>query len=255
MITQHQQTYAKNRQTKKAYAFCVKVNIIDRLFCVQAVWKVFCYELFPQDCFIFSRPLHIYRLRLLYFPIRFGHEPVRIVHPATLVRIGCRAVGHCYGIQFSIFQICPLALGIVDCRSGRLRSRCRRLSNLAAKPAARHRPFLRRTLDLPPARLALVRLVWTHRSRLWQLRRAGLSIRRRPAGVEYFVFQLRGIAAALGLVENQKNLIGFDIKRPSEISDGLRPLQKSLSSNSRNLNKDFRLFLFQISNNSIQILP
>ena len=39
--------------------------------------------------------------------------------------------------------------------------------------------------------------------------------------MEYFVFQLRGIAAALGLVENQKNLIGFDIKRPSEISDGL----------------------------------
>ena len=31
---------------------------------------------------------------------------MRIVHPATLVRIGCRAVGHCYGIQFSIFQIC-----------------------------------------------------------------------------------------------------------------------------------------------------
>ncbi|EER57424.1 hypothetical protein NEIFL0001_0791 [Neisseria flavescens SK114] len=57
------------------------------------------------------------------------------------------------------------------------------------------------------------------------------------------------------MVENQKNLIGFDIKRPSEISDGLRPLQKSLSSNNRNLNKDFRLFLFQISNNSIQILP
>ena len=50
--------------------------------------------------------------------------------------------------------------------------------------------------------------------RLWQLRRARLSIRRRPTGVEYFVFQLRGIAAALGLVENQKNLIGFDIKRP-----------------------------------------
>ncbi|EER57409.1 hypothetical protein NEIFL0001_0793 [Neisseria flavescens SK114] len=37
MVTQHQQTYAKNRQTKKAYTFCVKVNIIDRLFCVQAV--------------------------------------------------------------------------------------------------------------------------------------------------------------------------------------------------------------------------
>ena len=37
MVTQHQQTYAKNRQTKKAYTFCVKVNIIDRLFFVQAV--------------------------------------------------------------------------------------------------------------------------------------------------------------------------------------------------------------------------
>ena len=43
--------------------------------------------------------------------------------------------------------------------------------------------------------------------------------------------------------------------RLKHLSDGLRPLQKSLSSNSRNLNKDFRLFLFQISNNSIQILP
>ena len=43
--------------------------------------------------------------------------------------------------------------------------------------------------------------IWLQsRPRLWQLRRAGLSIRRRPTGVEYFVFQLRGIAAALGLV-------------------------------------------------------
>ena len=73
---------------------------------------------FRKTVLFFSRPLHICRLRLLYFPIRFGHEPVRIVYPATLVRIGSRAVGHCYGIQFSIFQICPLALGIVDCRSG-----------------------------------------------------------------------------------------------------------------------------------------
>ena len=90
---------------------------------------------------------------------RFGHEPVRIVHPATLVRIGYRTVGHCYGVQLAVFQICPFALCIIDCRPCRLRRRCRRLSNLVAKPAARHRPFLRRTLDLPPARLAFVRLV------------------------------------------------------------------------------------------------
>ena len=59
---------------------------------------------FRKTVLFFSRPLHICRLRLLYFPIHFGHEPVRIMYPATLVRIGCRAVGHCYGIQFAIFQ-------------------------------------------------------------------------------------------------------------------------------------------------------
>ena len=35
----------------------------------------------------------------------------------------------------------------------------------------------------------------------------------------------------------------------------LRPLQKSPSPDSRNLNKDFRLFLFQISIDSTQIPP
>ena len=35
----------------------------------------------------------------------------------------------------------------------------------------------------------------------------------------------------------------------------LRPLQKSPSPDSRNLNKDFRLFLFQISTDSTQIPP
>jgi hypothetical protein len=33
-INKHTQ---KTVKPKKAYAFCVKVNIIDRLFCVQAV--------------------------------------------------------------------------------------------------------------------------------------------------------------------------------------------------------------------------
>ena len=35
----------------------------------------------------------------------------------------------------------------------------------------------------------------------------------------------------------------------------LRPLQNSFFSDSRNLNKDFRLFLFQISTDSTQIPP
>ena len=35
----------------------------------------------------------------------------------------------------------------------------------------------------------------------------------------------------------------------------LRPLQKSPSPDSRNLNKGFRLFLFQITTDSIQIPP
>ena len=38
-------------------------------------------------------------------------------------------------------------------------------------------------------------------------------------------------------------------------SDGLRPLQNSFPPDSRNLNKDFRLFLFQISTDSTQIPP
>ena len=37
--------------------------------------------------------------------------------------------------------------------------------------------------------------------------------------------------------------------------DSLRPLQKSLSPNSRNLNTGFRLFLFQITTDSIQMPP
>ncbi|EEG33552.1 hypothetical protein NEIFLAOT_01256 [Neisseria flavescens NRL30031/H210] len=46
-----------------------------------------------------------------------------------------------------------------------------------------------------------------------------------------------------------------DLKRPSEISDGLRPLQKSPSPNSRNPNTGFRLFSPQITPNSTQIPP
>ena len=38
-------------------------------------------------------------------------------------------------------------------------------------------------------------------------------------------------------------------------TDTLRPLQKSPSLDSRNLNKDFRLFLFRISTDSTQIPP
>ena len=87
-------------------------------------------------------------------------NPCSIVHPATLVRIGSRAVGHCYGIQFSIFQICPLALGIVDCHSARftapvsppIKFGCKALPPGTA-------PLLAAHLDLPPARLAFVRLV------------------------------------------------------------------------------------------------
>ena len=130
-------------------------------------------------------------------------------------------------------RLCVLAVGllsIVTAFSSQSSKFARSLSALLiAAPAvygagvAAYQIWLQ---SLPPGTAPSCGAPWTFRlrdwplfdwfepsSRLWQLRRSGLSIRRCPAGVEYFVFQLRGIAATLGLVENQKNLIGFDIKK------------------------------------------
>ena len=71
------------------------------------------------------------------------------------------------------------------------------LPNLAAKPARRRTAELRRTVDVPPERLAAVRLVAFRGGRLRQLRRTRICDGRTAAGVEPDVLRQR-IADRMG---------------------------------------------------------
>ena len=84
---------------------------------------------------------------------------------------------------------------------------------LAAKPARNRTTELRRTLDLPPERMAAVRLVAVRRRRLWQLRRARIRVGRAPARMERAVL-LRRAAAGVGYVV--QNAAAAERLRPSE---------------------------------------
>lgn len=171
------------------------------------------YEILPQRPHRRFPPRRRRHSRLVFRPIRHGAEPLPAVHPATRRRH--RRAG-------SVRPLPALAR-----RQTRRPHRCcapgeparrmgavhRRLPNLAAKPARNRTTELRRALDLPPERMAAVRLVAVRRRRLRQLRRARIRVGRAPARVERAVLLRR---AAAGVGHAVQNAAAAERLRPSE---------------------------------------